>query len=852
MTIQHDEEETDRLMPSVHNVNQPLPEHESERDSKNFAAAIFHVSLRGFRGGRRDFGMDDKLNEKQSLIAGAADVGSETQENFDIGESSIPRENFERRSSDPIRPANAWVNRVFSIGFGKDQTANHDVREEDLHMYEGRMILPSEPDPLFNEEDKEESEHDTHIPRSQIVDQPRYWSFRRRNIDEEVIQPLTIGEARILHELREQENISQRKTNIQAISGIVCGVAVGVVGGVAAAAQAVANPEYRRKLAEVIKHGGTSHRIRASSEDDLETMPLFPSGKKYEGSKCVPPPLRGNVQGEYSLANAVDCHYEEDIDYESTIQRQQEEIQRLKDRIFVLERDINLRRNFDESFDPAMTDGDASDTDNCSEESGFVNESNTLIDLGEQAAFDVESSQFTHQQKQENEILLELENHTVDPITSGATLNNLDESLSYSNELMSPTESPIRTHVGILNRDEVERYSRHLLLADGFGVHGQKKLLNSSVLVIGAGGIGSTVLLYLAASGIGNIGVVDFDVVEASNLHRQIIHSSEKIGVNKAESAVKAMQQLNPTIKCEAIKEVFDHENAKSLVERYDCVVDASDNPKTRYLVNDACVLAGKPVVSGGAIGTEGQLSVYNFMDGPCYRCLYPNPPPTEVCQSCSDNGVLGPVPGMIGVLQAVEVIKILTGIGETMHNKLLMYDSLSCSFLSLKKPPKRKNCTVCSSCANITSISNTLESFHGTKGPKVAAADDESISVCILPTNLSISCTDYNKIRNSSIKHVLLDVRVKKQFEMCSIDGAVNIPLELLEDKLDAVAALSDGGRNAIYCICRRGIASAEAVNRLVSAVQTGRCIQLGSVKNIYGGLLAWSRKVDPQFPLY
>ena len=215
-----------------------------------------------------------------------------------------------------------------------------------------------------------------------------------------------------------------------------------------------------------------------------------------------------------------------------------------------------------------------------------------------------------------------------------------------------------------LSPKEIERYSRQLLIAGGFGVKGQLKLLSSSVLIIGAGGIGSTVILYLAASGVGKLTIVDFDSVDVSNLHRQVIHRSTDVDLNKAESARRAVKDLNPLIQCEIVKTPLTDSNALQLVSQHDCVVDASDNPLTRYTVNDACVIGGKPLVSGSAIGTEGQLTVYNCKGGPCYRCLYPKPSASEGSKTCADNGVLGPVPGLIGVLQAVETLKVLTDFG--------------------------------------------------------------------------------------------------------------------------------------------------------------------------------------------
>jgi adenylyltransferase/sulfurtransferase len=404
-----------------------------------------------------------------------------------------------------------------------------------------------------------------------------------------------------------------------------------------------------------------------------------------------------------------------------------------------------------------------------------------------------------------------------------------------------------------LSRDQIERYSRQLLLPEGFGVEGQRTLLSSSVLVVGAGGIGSTVLLYLGASGIGRIGVVDFDGVETSNLHRQVIHKSQNVGVNKAESACRAILDLNPTIQCQAIPSALTHENALELIQQYDCVVDASDNPKTRYLINDACVLAGKPLVSGSAIGTEGQLTVYNWQDGPCYRCLYPKPNATAGCGTCSDSGVLGPVPGLVGVLQAVETIKILTGIGETMHDRLLMYDSLQCSFLSVKKPRKQPKCPICGPEATIKSMEDSRISLQDARGPTgLVDNDGKLISNYVpppLPDELIVSCQEYSKVRNENIAHVLLDVRGTKQYDMCALDGAVNIPMARVQDELDEIERLSDGTR-PVYCICRRGIFSVDAANILQAAQTTHPGIY--SVRNIAGGLTAWQEEVDESFPKY
>jgi adenylyltransferase/sulfurtransferase len=428
-----------------------------------------------------------------------------------------------------------------------------------------------------------------------------------------------------------------------------------------------------------------------------------------------------------------------------------------------------------------------------------------------------------------------------------------------------PSISPIQ----MLQPDQISRYSRQLLLNDGFGVSGQKQLLSSSILVVGAGGIGSTVLLYLAAAGVGHITVVDYDCVEMTNLHRQIIHKdsnaskgvvngSNLLGMNKALSAKQAMLDLNPSISCTALDIMISGENALELVSKHDVIVDACDNPRTRYLLNDACILGGKPLVSGSAMGTEGQLTVYNYQSKSlenetkkkqtaCYRCLYPNQVVSEGCKSCSDNGVLGPVPGIIGTLQAVEAIKVVTGIGNVMHDRLMMYDSLHCSFLNVKKPPAKRNCAVCSSDATIKSMKDSAESLEKVRGPSVCALSSSDG----LSPEQNISCDDYNTVRTEGKPHVLLDVRVKRQYEMCSLEGSVNVPLEELASELDQVEKLSHG-ELPVYCLCRRGVASAEAVKILQNAKDDDSAKGIHSVYNISGGLNSWVANVDSSFPSY
>ena len=304
-------------------------------------------------------------------------------------------------------------------------------------------------------------------------------------------------------------------------------------------------------------------------------------------------------------------------------------------------------------------------------------------------------------------------------------------------------------------------------------------------------------------------------------------------------------------------------DNALELVMQHDVVVDACDNPRTRYLLNDACILAGKPLVSGSAMGTEGQLTVYNYQptitsepdqqkkQTACYRCLYPNPVRAEGSKSCSDNGVLGMVPGAIGVLQAVEAIKLITGIGNIMHDRLLMYDSLHCSFMNIKKPPARPKCSVCSPDATIKTMKDSEKSLQNVRGPSDCAMSTHSN----LSEEQHIPCIKYNELRKNGRPHVLLDVRVERQYEICSLEGSVNLPLEQLQSKLDVVAELSDG-KLPVYCLCRRGIASAEATAIIQKFIEDGNGngsnSKIHSVYNIVGGLNSWVRTVDSDFPQY
>jgi adenylyltransferase and sulfurtransferase len=448
-----------------------------------------------------------------------------------------------------------------------------------------------------------------------------------------------------------------------------------------------------------------------------------------------------------------------------------------------------------------------------------------------------------------------------------------------------------------LSPHHVERYSRQILVSatnsssdscsiqSWIGVSGQCSLLSSSVLVVGAGGIGSTVLLYLASCGIGRIGIVDPDTVEISNLHRQVIHRTSDVGTLKVVSAQRAILELNPSIECLALAMALNHDNAVSLISQFDVVVDATDNPATRFLINDACILCDKPLVSGSALGTQGQITVYNYRGGrtkdnkpPCYRCLYPHAPVTHMaCGSCSESGVLGPVPGLIGILQAMEVIKILVAQNrpetaadegsQVLHDRLLMYDALQCSFHALKKPKgNRSDCLACSGSKNGKSlIEASLSSLQGIRGPATAAAA-AAPSATLESEAGHISCTDYNEhVLKAKVPHVLLDVRDSIQFSLCALDHATNVPLAELAREIDRILELSLGSKGnsaaiagtegrsrqsslPIYCICRRGVNSQRAVSILLGTMNS----PAPSVYSINGGYTAWRNEVDPTFPSY
>jgi molybdopterin/thiamine biosynthesis adenylyltransferase/rhodanese-related sulfurtransferase len=392
----------------------------------------------------------------------------------------------------------------------------------------------------------------------------------------------------------------------------------------------------------------------------------------------------------------------------------------------------------------------------------------------------------------------------------------------------TPTwETPL--HFGMtLTRDEIERYARHLILPD-VGVEGQQRLKAARVLIVGAGGLGSPVALYLAAAGVGTLGLVDFDDVDVSNLQRQILHGTKDVGRSKLESARARLRDVNPHVRIETHDARLTSANALDIIAGYDIVVDGTDNFATRYLTNDACVLLGKPNVYGSIFRFEGQASVFSLDDGPCYRCLFPEPPPPGSVPSCAEGGVLGVLPGIVGTIQATEAIKLILGIGDTLAGRLLLIDALSMQFrtMTLRKDP---DCPACGT-RTITELIDYDEFCGAPRGDAVHDADDVAE---ITPRQLA------ERLARADDTLDLIDVREPGEWAIARIDGARLIPLA----QIPASLASLDKARE-IVVMCRSGVRSANAV-RFMQREGFAR------VRNLTGGILRWSADVDPRVPRY
>ena len=433
-----------------------------------------------------------------------------------------------------------------------------------------------------------------------------------------------------------------------------------------------------------------------------------------------------------------------------------------------------------------------------------------------------------------------------------------------------------------MDQDDISRFSRQLIMPE-IGMKGQLKLKSSSVLIIGAGGLGCPVIQYLTAAGVGKLGIVDHDIVDSSNLHRQVIHTEHgaRDGLHKVTSACQFARSLNSHVEVVEIKKSLNQENAFHTVSAFDVVIDATDNVISRYVISDACVLADKPLVSGSALRWEGQVTVYHYKNittseyGPCYRCLYPKPPPPETVTNCSDGGVIGVVPGIIGSIQALETIKILLGISPAYDSKLLVFDGLSCSFRSIRLRKRQLQCPVCGDKPSITM--DNLPNYEVFCG---STATDKCMTLNILKPNERITAVEYkHSILDSRLPHVLLDVRQPVELDICALPHAINFPIKSIE-RVSALFDLNSGSEEKIFSdknlssaldaikkakemlpsdttgvnvfvVCRLGNDSQKAVKMLI---KTG-VLSLNSsviIKDIKGGLFSWTQHIDSSFPTY
>ncbi|KAI9537556.1 Molybdenum cofactor synthesis protein 3 [Dissostichus eleginoides] len=389
--------------------------------------------------------------------------------------------------------------------------------------------------------------------------------------------------------------------------------------------------------------------------------------------------------------------------------------------------------------------------------------------------------------------------------------------------------TPLKAKASLSNED-IMRYSRQLLLPE-LGVQGQLNLSKTSVLVVGCGGLGCPLAQYLAAAGIGRLGLLDYDEVELSNLHRQVLHGEENQDQAKALSAANAVKRLNSTVECIPYHLQLSSENALQLIQH------------------------GKPLVSASALRMEGQLTVYNYRGGPCYRCLYPVPPPSETVTNCSDGGVLGVVPGIMGCFQALEVLKIASGQGSSCGQQLVMFDAQDARFRSIKLRPKQAGCAVCGENPSVTRLVD-YEAFCG------SAATDKCRKLNLLSRDQRITVQDYKSIMDTAEPHLLLDVRPLVEVDICHLPTSLNIPLssleyrksehiQLLQERISQLKQQMEGDcRPPVYVICKMGNDSQKAVQ--VMEKMSGSEVDSITVKDISGGLMAWAKRIDPTFPQY
>lgn len=400
-----------------------------------------------------------------------------------------------------------------------------------------------------------------------------------------------------------------------------------------------------------------------------------------------------------------------------------------------------------------------------------------------------------------------------------------------------------------LSKEEVARYSRQMFCPE-IGMKGQLRLKSGSVLIVGAGGLGCPSSIYLTAAGIGRLGFVDNDCVETSNLHRQILHSEGTLGKPKVDSAVDRLKQLNSNVVFEKHQVRLTRDNAMEILKNYDVIIDGTDNPMARYLLSDVCVLLNKPLVSGSALRFEGQVTVYNFnKDTPCYRCLFPQPPPAGTVTNCADGGVIGVVPGIIGNLQALEAIKIISGIPPSYAGVLLLYDGLTGKFRNVEL---RKRNAECVSCGDNPTVTKELMDYDELCGVKCAS----TVPVKILLPEERITVQQYSDILKSNQPHLLIDVRPQIQQDIVKLENAITITLaeivkgsgkDQIKDLVDE--KLKSASEKKIYVMCRRGFASQKAVRELKNHFGENSDLEF---KDIIGGIQAWGKEIDTELPLY
>ena len=378
-----------------------------------------------------------------------------------------------------------------------------------------------------------------------------------------------------------------------------------------------------------------------------------------------------------------------------------------------------------------------------------------------------------------------------------------------------------------LSKEEIGRYSRHLIMPE-VGMEGQLKLKNAKVLLIGTGGLGAPVAMYLAAAGVGKLGIVDFDTVDVSNLQRQVIHGTKDVGKKKVDSAEETMKDINPFIEIVKYEEPLTSANALEILKDYDIIADGTDNFPTRFLVNDACVLLGKPNVYASIFRFEGQATVFCKDEGPCYRCLYPEPPPPGLVPSCAEGGVLGILPGVVGLIQATEVIKLILGEGQPLQGRLMLYDALAMKFRELKI---RRN----PECQGKCSVVKELIDYQ-----QFCGVPHEEAPLPAPVSSTDITAVEVKQLIDAGANFTLIDVREVHEYQICKIDKAQLIPLGELPRRLHELDKEAD-----LVIHCKMGGRSAKACDLL-------RASGFTKVRNMTGGILAWADKVDPSVPKY